>query len=496
MQGMDEGVRLNRGVILAFGALVAALVFANAAFHVNLLLREADLWWHIKSGLNMLSTWAVPQVDTFSDTHEGQPWIAKEWLAQVIYAASWLAAGWAGPLVVAALSITLAGWLIYAGATKDLQPFYAVVLVIFCVFITQGVTVARPHVLTFPIAVGLTILLFNAARNGKAPPWWSLVLTVLWTNLHGSFPIAFLISGCAFFDYLERSRLRDRAGAAMWVVYLALTALVTLINPYFIQPYLIAAKLAGGISVMDRISEWAPFTAPDNKLLEIGFMLAFFALLKARARLTIGQILFTLMTFHMMITHMRFLYVFFLLVPVALLPDVVEALPSLSVDNWAARKRDGLERAIGSNSMTVRALALVAVLGYGGWLMMKDHVVPPQGTSVAGAIAFVQQNRESHPALQKKVFNDYNMGGPLILAGIKTYIDGRAEQLFLGDFMTQYIASGEETGRESLQKILADQGIGWALFQPGDRRSKFLGEMPDWQKAYGDESAVVWERKG
>ena len=48
----------------------------------------------------MLSTWAVPQVDTFSYTHEGQPWIAKEWLAQVIYAASWLAAGWAGPLIV------------------------------------------------------------------------------------------------------------------------------------------------------------------------------------------------------------------------------------------------------------------------------------------------------------------------------------------------------------------------------------------------------------
>jgi hypothetical protein len=121
--------------------------------------------------------------------------------------------------------------------------------------------------------------------------------------------------------------------------------------------------------------------------------------------------------------------------------------------------------------------------------------VPPQGTSVAGAINYVLQNRESHPALQKKVFNDYNMGGPLILAGIKTYIDGRAEQLFLGDFMTQYIDSGEETGRDALAKIISDKDIGWALFQPDDRRSKFFSEMPDWQKAYADESAVVWERK-
>ena len=96
------------------------------------------------------------------------------------------------------------------------------------------------------------------------------------------------------------------------------TALVTLINPYFIRPYIIAIDMAGGIASMDSISEWKPFTAPDNKLLEVGFMLFLFALLKARAKLTFGQIIFTLMTFHMMITHMRFLYLFFLLVPVAL----------------------------------------------------------------------------------------------------------------------------------------------------------------------------------
>ncbi|MDE2384629.1 MAG: hypothetical protein KGO53_08420 [Alphaproteobacteria bacterium] len=493
---MAEGAKLNRGVIAAFGALAVAGVFANAAHHSGLLLREADLWWHIKSGLTMFASHAVPQVDTFSYTHEGQPWIAKEWLAQVIYAASWLMAGWAGPLLVAALSIALASWLIYARATRDLQPFYAVALVIIGAFLTQGVTVARPHVLTFPIAVALSIALFDAARSQKTPPWWTLLLTVLWTNLHGSFAIAFLISGCAFLDYLERTRLQNISGALRWVAYLALTVAATLINPYFFQPYVIALQLAGGIGVMDRISEWAPFSAPGNSLMEGGFMLAFFLLLKARARLTLGQILFTLMCFHMMLSHMRFLYVFFLLVPVALLPEIVEGMPALSVQGWAQRPRDGLERLAGGYGRAISVLALLAVLVYGGWLAMKDHVVPPQNTSVAGAIDFVLQNRDSHPALQKKVFNDYNMGGPLILAGIKTYIDGRAEQLFLGDFMTQYIDSGEPTGRDALAKILSDQGIGWALFQPEDRRSKFLSEMPDWQKAYADETAVVWERKG
>ena len=493
---MENQAKLASGFIAALGAIIAALVFANAAFHVNLLLRETDLWWHIKSGLGMLATGAVPQVDSFSYTHDGQPWIAKEWLSQVIYAVSWLAAGWAGPLILAALAIALTAWLIYRSAARDLQPFYAAFLVLVCIFITQGVTVARPHVLTFPIAAGLTILLFDAARAQKTPPWWTLLLTILWTNLHGSFSIVFLISGCAFFDYIERSRLQDRAGVAKWVVYLALTALVTLINPYFIRPYIIAVEMAGGITSMNSISEWQPFTAPDNKLLEAGFMLAFFALLKARAKLTFGQIIFTLMTFHMMITHMRFLYLFFLLVPVVVLPEVVEAQPALSLGRWLSRPRDGLERFIGGNSVAVRALAVVAVVAYGGWLLMKDHVVPPQATSISNAIAFVQQNRDSHPALQKKVFNDYNMGGPLILAGIKTYVDGRSEQLFLGDFITQYLDSGEPAGLESLQKILSDKDIGWVIFPPDDRRSKALATMPEWQKTYSDDFAAVWERKG
>ena len=46
----------------------------------------------------------------------------------------------------------------------------------------------------------------------------------------------------------------------------------------------IAFELAEGINAMDRIFEWVPFRAPDNKILEGCFMLVFFVLLKARAR--------------------------------------------------------------------------------------------------------------------------------------------------------------------------------------------------------------------
>ncbi|MBG1230964.1 hypothetical protein [Aestuariivirga litoralis] len=486
----------GRGFVMALGAVLALAVFAYVSSHVAWLLREPDLWWHIRSGQVMIETGHVPQVDTFSYTHDGKPWIAKEWLSQVIFAFVYAAAGWAGPLILSAAAVSFTAWLIYARATRDIQPVYAAALVILSVFVVQGVMVARPHILTFPVATGLAILLFDAARLRRAPPFWTLLLTVLWTNLHGSFSIAFVIAGCAFIDYIERARFSDRRTIIKWLAYLVLSVLVTLINPYFIQPYVIALALAGGLDVMSRISEWAPFTAPENSVMELGFMLAFFLLLKARAKFTIGQILFTLMAFHMVLSHVRFIYVFFLSVPVVLLPEIAEAVPVVSLTNWLKRPRDGLESFVGGKASAIAGIASVLFVAGCGYLLMKDRVVPPDKTAITGALAFVEKHRAADTALQKNVFNDYNLGGPLILSGIRTYVDGRAEQLFLGDFMKQYLDSGDSTGGAALAEILSDTSIGWTIFPPSDPRNANLALMPEWQKMYEDKSAVIYERKG
>src|SRR5207237_1711075 len=54
---------------------------------------------------------------------------------------------------------------------------------------------ARPHVLVWPIAAGWTALLLRSLETGRPPPLWSALLLVLWTNMHGSFPLAILIAG-------------------------------------------------------------------------------------------------------------------------------------------------------------------------------------------------------------------------------------------------------------------------------------------------------------
>lgn len=485
----------GRGFITALGALLALAVFLYIALHVGWILREPDLWWHIRTGQLTLQNWAVPHADPFSYTQAGQPWIAKEWLSQVIFAVAYDVAGWAGPLLITALVIGFTGWLIYFQVSKSIQPVFAAVVAMVAIFLSQGVIVARPHVFTFPIMVFFCVICFDAARARTAPPWWSLLLVVLWTNLHGSFAIAFVIAGCAFLDYCERSRFSDRATLLKWIAYGLIAALVTLINPYFVTPYLIAFTLIGGVNVMSYISEWAAFTAPNNPVLEAGFMLVFLILLKVRAKFTFGQIFFTLMAFHMMLTHLRFIYVFMLAVPVVLMPDIAEAVPSASRDTWLERARDGLERAIGQWVRLVAGLAVLAVVGTSGFLLMKDQVVPPEEVSLTGALAYVAQHKASDPALQMRGFNDLNYGGPLILAGIPTYIDDRAEQLYIGPFLDDYLKTMAPDGQATLSKILAQPEIGWAILPVNDLRMEFLRQMPGWVQVYADGMAAIWERK-
>src|SRR5258708_7180632 len=63
------------------------------------LLADPDTHWHIAIGNWILETGWVPTVDSHSHTFLGQPWIAKEWLSQLLLALAYDAGG-VGPVAV------------------------------------------------------------------------------------------------------------------------------------------------------------------------------------------------------------------------------------------------------------------------------------------------------------------------------------------------------------------------------------------------------------
>ncbi len=79
----------------------------------------------------------------------------------------------------------------------------------------------------------------------------------------------------------------------------------------------------------------------------------------------------------------------------------------------------------------------------------------------------------------------------MILNGIKTYIDGRTDQLFLGGFTLTDSATKDGKG---LDAVLAKYNIEWAILAAKDLRVPVFDNKPGWKRVFTDVDASVYVR--
>src|SRR5262245_26239185 len=89
------------------------------------LLSDPDTHWHITVGKWIQAHGSVPTTDSYSFTFAGQPWIAKEWLAQVLMALAYDLGGWGGVTALAAAAVGVAFALLARLLMHDIQPLPA-----------------------------------------------------------------------------------------------------------------------------------------------------------------------------------------------------------------------------------------------------------------------------------------------------------------------------------------------------------------------------------
>jgi hypothetical protein len=475
----------NENATLLLGTMLALCAAIYYVWNAETVLGDPDIWWHIKTGQDIFSNAALPQTDGYSFTHAGQPWIAKEWLSQVLFASVFSIGKWNAVLFSACLSVSLALFLIYRHMATHIRPSFVAFYVFAAAIVIAPMILARPHIFTLPLAVILTQQLFEAAHKRVAPPFWLLAIIVLWANLHGSFMIAFVIAAFAFCDAMEQSRLQDKALIMRWLTFLLLCPIVSLINPYGMTPFLIGLKLLSGIDAMSVIVEWQPFNAPIHPIVEAGFLAVLACLLLARPKLSFSKVAFILFMTHSMFTHIRFIYLFFLLVPIVVARDIGLSTEAVSRSSWQDVK---LLNRIPSNwgNTTLCAAAVAGFLITSIWKPFS----PPEEFSNPDAFKYISENRNAG-----HILNAYNFGGPLIFNGVKTFIDGRADQIFLGQFMKDYNNLGKAGGDKVMAELLRRHDISWTMFPPGDLENEYMSQMPGWKKAFSDQNAIIYEKQ-
>src|SRR5689334_2213785 len=239
---------------LCVGAAVYALLLVLGAR----LLNDPDVYWHIAVGRWIIEHRAVPHVDMFSATMAGAPWIAKEWLSQLLYAGAHTVAGWPGVVVLAAAAIAAAFALLAYFLLQKLLPLPALILAAAGFMLASPHLQARPHALALPLMIAWVGALINAVDRRRAPPLALLPVMTLWANLHGSFTLGLALVAPLALEAWWNAGPARRGTALGWLRFGALAVIAACVSPYGPEPILVAGRILGRGQMLVIINEWRP----------------------------------------------------------------------------------------------------------------------------------------------------------------------------------------------------------------------------------------------
>jgi hypothetical protein len=320
---------------------------------------DADVWWVAAAGRDILSTGSVPRTNGWSFVEPDHPWVMHEWLFGPAYA--W-GLGALGPrfFALVAAGAFIATGTIVAGATLGRARHAATGCVMALVaLVLFAHATARP---TW-VAVALPALMASLAlgeRMGRAAAISCVVVELVWTNAHGSFPLGVvLLAGGAFAASIDRP---VRIGAAVGA------ALVTLVNPYGLRLHALVLDYVlgslGGYGDLDRILEYAPIwqgryfvTVPATAAIALGLLLVASLVTYVRGRHRARAVV-VLALAPLAVLHARNAPIVAVVASIALVPVLDDLLESSRLAPYA-----GGPLRVGHAALTGLAAAVLVIAG-------------------------------------------------------------------------------------------------------------------------------------
>lgn len=440
--------------IAAVVATVAAVVFISVVPQVS-----NDFWLQVKVGQLIAESHSIPQTILFTFTEaKDAPFNAHEWLPSVLF--YWLLRGVgedALPLVMG-----LGGILFFAIAAliayrrSDGNLFWAFVWGLVAVCVENQRHYLRPELMSL-ILLGLYWYILESCRSEtlKARCLSAWVIIVVWTNSHGSFILAPIISMTyAVGIWIDTHwpsvgrKATVKGSAQFYCAFTVAAFIATLINPKGIELWQFVLDFGHADSTKQMVAEWLPTLDPrwwSDRGFWIGIACASAtATLMAthwRKLCAVDVLLFLLFT-TLALQAIRFL------VYLGILSAYV--IPSLMPKAWGKTQN----RALAYGSL---AIASVVILGlsmrFGNAMGAFPHTAFKANYSLSAPMVAQLNN----PLYHGNVLNSYELGAELVYRAyprLRPSIDSRIDsygkdwtalnsQLFVDDdllkqFVTHY----------------------------------------------------------
>lgn len=452
-------------------ALCAALAaFAVTAFAPQVL-NDGDTFLHIAAGRRMLADHAILFSDPFSFTKFGAPWNAHEWLAEITMAFAYQTGGWSGLIAMFAVAAAATAGILTYQLGRWLMPQAQAITALLAMCCMTGSLLARPHLLALPLLAIWTAELVRARADRRRPSLWLLPVLIIWINIHASFLLGLAIAAVlgleALIDETE-TRWKTLRG---WGLFGAAAALGCLANPHFLQGVLFPLSLMGTPSLAS-VDEWQPTDLSHVQPIVLAAAAALYVMLTRGVKMSAVRTVLVLGLLYMTLQHQRHQIVVAVIAPLLLAEPLAQALSAVG-----ERARTWPALAVGGFA-TVALVALLSVR-LALPLMRGDGAVAPV-TALAGVPARVRA---------KPVLNDYGFGGYLIFAGVRPFIDSRAE--LYGEPALERYAALIRPDSKALAAAIRQYGIRWSILSPRSPMVAELDKLTGWHRVHSDAFAVV-----
>lgn len=469
---MSKLLRTDRVLLL----VLLLGVFAMSARNLS----DPDVWWHLKTGQYIAEHKSVPHSDPFSYTRAGQPWVAHEWLSELLMYELYRAARWSGLIIFFAAVTSAALFVLYLRCGRN--HLIACIATLFSAFAAQVVWGVRPQMLSFFLASLWLLILENAERRA-AIAWWTLPLMLLWVNLHAGFALGLVLSTLSlaaggievWWQHQDAQKLRLPA------FILLLDILVVICNPNGVRMYIYPFATLRSAAMQSFISEW--FSPNFHRAQYWPLLLTVLAvpavLACSRAGVRLRDLLFLMVSLYGSLCFIRMIP-FFVLIAV---PVILRSLRSLICTSSPKVHLWSVGRACGN---AVILLSAVIFAGLRTWQVIEYQSVAEVKEFPSRAVAYLKAHPPSGP-----VFNHYDWGGYLIWnfgSRLPVFIDGRADiygETFLNDFVATYEFSN------GWQAHLERWKVATVLVPPDSPLAQGLRLSPSWKVSYEDPQAVV-----
>jgi hypothetical protein len=449
---------------------------------------DPDFWLHAATGRWIVEHARLPAHDLFTYTVPDHRWVNHEYLSEVLMWILQARFGLAGVSVAWGLLTWLGLVLVLAACRPRTRP-YVVTGVALALAALAGAPIwgARPQMVTFTL-LALELLWLRRAlddEHSRAILWLPAVM-VLWSNLHGGWPLALVFLGAA--AAAEAVRRPARATVLRRLALVASLSVVAVgINPNGLAIYAYPFQTLLSGAQQNLIAEWA---SPDFHLASLrAFELMALLLVAglALSRPTVFDVLVALAGLALALESVRNVAIF-----VAAATPVLVAAWS---DVWSRAPVRWPRPAPPRWAPAVGALALLAVTAVVALRVAGDLAQQPALSAQevpVGAADWLA----AHPGTGTRMFNEYAWSGYLA-DRFPSQPDRRvyvlSEGVLMGD--AQLLRYHEvATLGPGWRRIIDRDRVDYVVFDRGSALDGALAAEPGWRLAYRDATAVIYVR--